>query len=282
MLGGAALIATLSASSGAQAQCTNSNFNFGAIVVTPKGSRNLVPTASPLVSITNTVNTAFLTNTTSFVSAPPGAQPDQQSGGVWARAIGGYVDSKSNSTSTVDFIFPPIFVGGSPFPATGTQTCHQSNHQDYEGSQVGGDIAKLNIGSSGANLHFGVTGGFFGAKAEDTTPAGGSYNTPGDLKSRFDVPFAGVYTAFTQGNFFADAQVRWDFYQNSSSSEIQEFRGVENEARGVSVTGGAGYRIPLASNWFIEPSVGASWSRVKVDPVTLLDCLRIWRDCARG
>jgi hypothetical protein len=135
---------------------------------------------------------------------------------------------------------------------------------------VGADIAKLNIGSSGANLHFGVTGGYFNAILNDTTPQGQS-NTAGDLQSHFQVPFVGLYTAFTQGNFFADAQVRWDFYHSTSSSPSQFYSGIGNEALGFSVTGGAGYRIALQSNWFVEPSVGGTWSRVKVDPVRLVD-----------
>ena len=39
-------------------------------------------------------------------------------------------------------------------------------------------------------------------------------STPGP-SARYQVPFAGVYTAFTKGGFFLDGQVRWDFYQNS-------------------------------------------------------------------
>ena len=88
--------------SGAWAQCTNVNFSFDATArAVNLISRNAIPTASPLIAITNTVNTAFLTNSTSFVSAPPGANPDQSSGGVWTRAIGGFVDSEANSTSVV-------------------------------------------------------------------------------------------------------------------------------------------------------------------------------------
>jgi len=137
--------------------------------------------------------------------------------------------------------------------------------------QVGADLGKLNIGSSGINVHFGITGGYLGAWASDTTPAGGSYpNQPGDLESRFEVPFIGLYSALTKDNFFADAQVRWDFYQSRSSSFIQDFSGVNNEARAFTVTGGLGYRFPLAANWFIEPSIGGSWSRVTSDPVTFV------------
>src|SRR5262245_3537774 len=83
----AVLFSLLSEQSVALAQCINSNFNFAGFFDTPFGIRNLQPTASPLVSITNTVNTAFLTNTTSFVSAPASSKPDQNSGGVWTRAI---------------------------------------------------------------------------------------------------------------------------------------------------------------------------------------------------
>jgi hypothetical protein len=145
-------------------------------------------------------------------------------------------------------------------------------HQDYSGFQVGADLAKLNLGASGGNLHFGITAGSVFAKAKDTTSAGGDYPAqPGDVRSHFDVPFVGLYTAYIQGNFFADAQVRWDFYESSSSSRIFDYSGVKNDARGLALTGSLGYRIPLVSDWFIEPSVGASWSRVKVDPVALID-----------
>src|SRR5262245_57535929 len=87
----AVLFSLLSEQSVALAQCRLSNFNFGGGIFGPTGGRNILPTASPLVSITNTVNTAFLTNTTSFVSAPPTSKPDQNSGGVWTRAIAGFV-----------------------------------------------------------------------------------------------------------------------------------------------------------------------------------------------
>src|SRR5262249_15192615 len=87
------------------------------------------------------------------------------------------------------------------------------------------------------------------------------------------IPFIGLYAALTQGNFFADAQVRWDFYQSHSSSFIQDFSNVKNEARAFTVTGNLGYRVPLPSNWFIEPSVGGSWSRVTSDSVTFVSSL---------
>jgi outer membrane autotransporter protein len=161
---------------------------------------------------------------------------------------------------------------GPPFSGepTGEQNCRQTSRQDYAGFQIGTDIGKLNIGNSGGNLHFGVTASFFDAWSRDTTPSS-DFEPMGDVRSHFQVPSLGLYTAFTQGNFFADAQVRWDFYQSTSSSVTSDFHGVQDDARGIAVTTSAGYKIPLMSNWFIEPSLGGSWSRLEVDPVRLVD-----------
>ena len=157
----------------------------------------------PVLSVLNTASTAFLTNTTAFVSAPAGTQPDQQGGGVWGRTIGGSVENKNTGVTTVD----TTALG---FATPGSVNCNTTTRQDYAGFQVGHDISILNHGGSGANWHAGVTAGYFESFAHDTT-AGGTF------KGDFQVPFAGVYTAFTQGNLFLDGQARWDFYQNSVS-----------------------------------------------------------------
>src|SRR5262245_46350888 len=114
--------------------------------------------------------------------------------------------------------------------------------------------------------------------SRDRSPSGGGRR---QRNCRFDTPFVGLYTTFTQRNFFADALLRWDFYHGSSSSPgikpsptsgpVWDFSDVKSEARGLSVTANAGYQIPLMSGWFIEPSVGAVWSRVEVDPITIRD-----------
>ena len=157
--------------------------------------------------------------------------------------------------------------------ASGTQTCNQSANHVYAGFQVGADLGKLNVGGSGGNWHFGATAGFLTASAKDTTPgiSDGTLNNtyaPGDLRAHFDVPFVGLYSVFTQGNFFADVQLRFDLYQGTSSSPGNNYSGALTDARGVSVTGAIGHRFPFMENWFIEPSVGGLWSRVQVDPLT--------------
>src|SRR6476661_7874881 len=76
VMGGLALVAGLLGTSSAYAQCTD-NFNF----VGNLGGGNIVPVStllplgagsslSALTSTINTVNTAFLTSTSAFVSAP--------------------------------------------------------------------------------------------------------------------------------------------------------------------------------------------------------------------
>jgi opacity protein-like surface antigen len=286
ILGSAALALGLFGSSGAWAQCTD-NFNFRANNVPSPGQFAPVSVLAPLgtgsslsafISTINSVNTAFLTNTSAFVSAPGGAQPDQQGGGVWGRVIAGTAETKTSSTGTIDVSALGLT------PDTGRQTCHTTTRQDYAGYQVGHDISVLNGGGTGANWHWGVTAGYFEAKTKDKTPAGAYTNpnfpadpftTPaGTFSAETQVPFVGIYTAFTKGSFFLDGQVRVDFYTNSLSDSANGLFGQQLDARGLSLTANAGYSIPLGSGWFIEPSAGVVWSRVEVDPLNVAGVLQ--------
>jgi opacity protein-like surface antigen len=292
ILGSAALILGTLGSSGAWAQCTD-NFNFFATIGgTPTPAQNLLPlgtgsSLSALTSTINTVNTAFLTSTSAFVSAPGGAKPDQQGGGVWGRAIAGTIDTKTDSTATLDV---SRVAGGLP-PATGQQNCHTTTSQDYWGYQVGHDISILNGGGTGANWHWGVTAGFLSAKTKDTTPGGtffqpafgGNLTTPpGTFSENADVPFVGLYTAYTKGNLALDGQVRWDFYQNSLTDPANGLVNQRLDARGFSVTGNAAYTFPLHNNWFVEPSIGGVWSRVQIDPLNVAGLVNGGGAFARG
>ena len=274
--GVAALAAGLFGSSQAWAQCTD-NFNYATVNAPAIGQVSPISvgfplgtgsTLSALTSTINTVNTAFLTQTTAFVSAPGNPQPDQQGAGVWARGIGGTVETSTTSTGI-------LTAPAGAVPATGTQTCHTTTRQDYAGYQVGHDISILNGGGTGANWHWGVTAGYMEARTKDITPAGsfinptfGAFNTPaGRLNEESQVPFAGIYTAFTKGGFFLDGQARWDFYQNTLRDPNNGLLGQELDARGFSLTGNTGYNMQLGSGWFLEPSGGVVFSRVQVDPL---------------
>jgi opacity protein-like surface antigen len=285
-VGTAALVLGLLGPSGAWAQCTD-NFNFFATINgQPTPVQNLLPlgTGSSLSSLTstiNTVNTAFLTSTSAFVSAPGGVKPDQQGGGVWARGIAGTIDTSTDSTATLS----------GTFVATGRQTCHTTTSQSYSGYQVGHDISVLNQGGSGANWHFGVTAGYLSAKTKDTTP-GGTYfqpafggnltTAPGTFSENSDIPFVGLYTAYTKGNLALDGQMRWDFYQNSLTDPANGLANQRLDARGFSVTGNAAYTFPLRNNWFIEPSIGGVWSRVQIDPLNVAGLVSGGSSFARG
>jgi outer membrane autotransporter protein len=68
---------------------------------------------------------------------------------------------------------------------------------------------------------------------------------------------------------FLDGQARWDFFQNNISDTANGIFNQDFNARGFSLTGNAGYRIDLPSNWFVEPSAGILWSKVDVDPLNV-------------
>ncbi len=234
LVSSAALMAGALASSDAQAQCTGGATKF-----------NNAGAISALVSTIGTVNTAFMTSGSAFVSAPLSA-PDQQSGGLWVRTTGGTVTTKADS----------LFVGTTLSPKPVMLSCHLKVEQNFKGFQAGHDIAVLNSGDWGANWHFGVLAGYIGANAKDLTPG----QLDGSLNANFNAPFVGLYTAFTRGKFFADAQARLDYYQG-------EFLGERLDARGYSITGNAGYHLDLGGKWSLEPSVGGVFSRTSADSV---------------
>jgi opacity protein-like surface antigen len=246
-----AMVATLSSGSGAWAQCVTTGLaGLGAdFVPLARGSA-----VNSIVSVVNTMNTAFLTQSTAFVSAPGNAPADTNGGGVWSRGIGGVIDLKNTGTlSNVNFF-------GVPFP--GDVTCQTQTRLEFGGFQAGADIARLNFGNSGANFHIGATAGFAEAKGRDVT-AGGTFS------GNFQVPFAGLYAAFTHGGLFIDGQLRFDFYQNRLTDPVSGLFGQEFDGRGVSVTGNIGYQWGLANGWFLEPSIGVIHSRVTLDPLNV-------------
>lgn len=282
---GGVLVAGVVSATSAWAQCTD-NFNFAAANVPSPGKIAPLSVLTPLgtgsslgvlTSTINTINTAFLTQTTAFVSAPGNPQPDQQGGGAWGRTIAGTVDTDIKGVGVADGSKLAV-----PVTVTGTENCHLKTRQDYWGVQVGHDISILNGGATGANWHWGVTAGYLEARTKDITPAGsyvnpffGTLSTPaGDLKETTEVPFVGLYTAFTKGGFFLDGQARWDFYQNNLKDRNNGLLGQELDARGTALTANVGYNQALGGGWFVEPSAGVVWSRVQVDPLNVSGLLQ--------
>ena len=270
LLAGFAVAMAMSVSSAAMANCTGTatfapgNTFFGGLTpaaILPFGAGSAV---NSLVSAINTANTAFLTQSTAFVSAPANPAPNQEGGGVWARAIGGEIKTKSTSTTT------NVALSGIALP--GSATCESETKLTFAGTQVGADISTLNY--NGWNLHFGSTMGYIGAKARDTSSAGPLDPGGGSLQDKLQVPFAGIYAAATKGSFFIDGQIRAEYYQNNLNDPIVS--GIFNQkldARGLSFAGNIGYNHALQNNWFIEPSAGVVVSKVKVDPLNVTGTL---------
>jgi outer membrane autotransporter protein len=251
----AALVMT--ASTSAMAQCVSTGGGgVAAAQFAPFASGGSL---NALISAVNTANTAFLTQTTAFIGAPPNPKPKQEGGGVWVRGIGGEIETKAAVGSTFTF-GNPVGTG-----AAGTVNCNASTKLEFAGTQVGTDMARLNW--NGWNVHVGSMAGYMSAKASDTTGASVGF-APGSLTVDMEVPFVGVYAAATYGGFFIDGQIRWDFFQNRLNDPAQSgLFSQQVDARGIAFTGNIGYNWQLGNNWFIEPSAGIVVSKVEVDPI---------------
>jgi outer membrane autotransporter protein len=267
LLGILAVAMAVSASSSAIAQCVGTGDAAALGGANPLGI-NVVGIAqgaavSSLISSINTLNTAFLTQSTAFVGAPGNPRPNQEGGGVWARGIGGEIDSKNTTVSTYSLAGAPL---------TGNITCNTETNLRFAGAQAGTDMATLNW--NGWNLHIGSMVGYVGAKARDTSSVGALNPLGGTFENQLDVPFAGVYAAATYGGFFVDGQIRFDYYQNRLNDPIVNGLFNQNlDARGISGTLNVGYNHQLGNGWFIEPSAGVVVSRVEVDPLNVAGTL---------
>jgi outer membrane autotransporter protein len=209
--------------------------------------------AAALIAGINTANTAMLTQSTAFVSAPPNPKPNSEGGGAWARGVGGDVNFKNNSTLAFN-------IGAGSVPANGVSGCNTTTHQDFGGVQFGQDTAVLNY--NGWNLHLGQTAGWIETNGDNSGGLAPSIST----STR--APFAGTYAVATNGGFFADALFRFNWYETSLTSAAVNLNDQRLDAHGVSFAASAGYHYDVPNgNWFWEPSVGIVWSSTKVDPL---------------
>ena len=242
------MTALMSTGAWAQANCT--------AAATPVGNLNFIGAGSSaatgaIAAAVGNVNTAFLTQQGSaFVSAPANPAPDQPGGGVWVRGVGGEVTVRSTSASA-GTLAPSA---GGAVIATTTTTCQNNQRQEFAGGQIGADIARLNW--NGWNVHLGTTAGYLSSNSRDGLAGFGT---------NIEVPFFGTYVVATYGRFFADLQVRQDYYNISLNNQTLGFFNQPVGAHGYSISSSAGYNFALQNNWFIEPSAGFIYSSTKVD-----------------
>ena len=242
----------------AEAQCTSVGFSTPPVVTKATIAAVAAVSASTgsLISSINSANTEFLTQSTAFVGSPPNPKPDQQGGGVWVRGVGGHQTSSTTATAA------NINFGG---PSPGSVTCNTRTSEDFAGTQIGTDFARLNL--NGWNLHAGSTIGYLGSKTQDATPPG--LNPPASFRDSFQVPFVGFYGAASYGGFLVDGQVRGHSYQNEVSDNNHGLSGQHFDARGISLSGNVAYNQSLGNDWVIQPSAGIIWSRTHVDPLNV-------------
>jgi outer membrane autotransporter protein len=273
---GLAITVSLFAVSGAQAQncgpgLPGSGFATGLnfIGLSSAAAAAAVTATSDIIA----ANTAFLTQSTAFVSAPGNPQPGQEGGGVWVRGVGGELTFKSNQSlnGTLSATLGSASLSGS---------CSTKFDAIYGGVQVGSDVAKLNI--DGWNFHLGTTAGAIWSSGSIVggSPTGGlpsflGFGAPVPVtQTSFDStsqsPFVGTYVVATKGNFFADALFRYDNYDLELNSPGSNLFGQKLDAHGISLSGSMGYNYKVPnSDWFVEPSAGLIWSRTKVDPMNV-------------
>jgi opacity protein-like surface antigen len=207
-------------------------------------------TLNAATSVIGTVNTAFLPGGSAFLATAPYNGPGQQGSGVWTRAVAGTADTQSDTNFNALLTVTPPPGQGPSFQAPLPTSCRASVQQDFAGFEVGHDIAY------NADWHFGVLAGYVGAKAD---AANGVAQT-----ATFEAPSAGLYGAFSRGNFSADVQARlYDIQFESLGQRL--------DAHGYSLTGNASYRFDLPGNWSLEPSVGGIFSRTSVNQLYVGD-----------
>jgi opacity protein-like surface antigen len=233
------------------------SFPFG-----PAISGGIAVTNSLISSIT-AANTAFLTQSTAFVSAPPDPAPDSQGGGIWVRGAGGDLNLKTSSTANVVatgttsplVTFSPINVSGN---------CTSTFHQDFSGVQLGQDFSRLNL--LGWNIHFGTTAGYL-----QTQGHSGNDPVAGTTSLSTQAPFIGTYVAATNGGFFIDGIIRYNDYETNISNPALGFFDQKLGAHGITIAGSTGYNWHVPNSaWFVEPSAGIVWSHVSVDPLNVV------------
>ncbi|MBO0734377.1 MAG: autotransporter outer membrane beta-barrel domain-containing protein [Methylocapsa sp.] len=187
-----------------------------------------------------------------FVVVNPSQTPNAVGGGVWVRGVGGDVLTDVPATGS-------LLVPNSPSSSIALD-CPSRVRQGFGGFQAGADLANLNLDGSGSTLSIGITAGYMDS----------SNNSAGAIThTHFSVPFAGVYAVYTHGNFFADTQIRGNWYIGSLADQVTGISGQAFHANGFSLSANTGYHFTMPENWFIEPSIGVNFSETLADPINI-------------
>jgi hypothetical protein len=203
-----------------------------------------VASATPtgIDAILTALNTGFFQNASAFVSEPPDPGKNQWNGGPWIRVAGGQNDIESVTSAQ---------------NSSGTATAPAKVRANFNGFQTGVDLGVANVEGTGWNTHLGVTAGQVNIRTSDLITTSTS--------SQAEVPYVGIYGALTGHNFFADFQVREDFYNLNLNIPLAQLQGTSLAGTALAANVSAGYRLALPSSWFIEPSAAFMYSDLRMD-----------------
>jgi hypothetical protein len=204
-----------------------SSINTSAVSATPAG----------IGAVVTALNTGFFQNASAFISEPPDPGRNQWNGGPWIRIAQGQNDIDSETSAQ---------------NPTGTGTEASKVRATFNGFQTGVDLGVANVEGLGWNTHLGVTAGEVNIRTNDLLTT--------TISSQTQVPFLGVYGAVTGHNFFADFEVREDFYLMGVSNPSALLSGANLYGAALAANGEVGYRLNLPSSWFIEPSAAFIYS----------------------
>ncbi|MBV9970193.1 MAG: autotransporter outer membrane beta-barrel domain-containing protein, partial [Xanthobacteraceae bacterium] len=222
--------------------------------------------ANAILGAVTAANTAFLTQSTAFVSAPGNPPKDSEGAGIWIRGVGGELELKNTTQVSGNIGAAAGAILGVPITTSagsGATSCLSTFHQTFAGFQLGQDIARLNIGD-GWNLHLGTTAGYLETSGDITQGniQGGAFN------SSTQAPFLGTYAVLTKGSFYVDGLLRYDYFQTNLNSPTANIFDEKIDAHGLTLAASTGYNYKLPnSQWFVEPSLGVVWSKETVNPI---------------
>ena len=214
-------------------------FNLTSMLNT--GAAGTVPAG--IYAILTSLNTGFFSgnlvqNGSAFVGEPTDPVPNQINGGPWVRFAGGQNDVRATILAQ-------------------DTTAPSKVRTNFNGFQVGVDLGVANVENTGWNTHLGLTGGLVAFTTNDLLLS--------DVGSSNHVPFMGIYGAVNGHGFFADFQVRKDFYDMQLNNTAANLAGANLNGNAVSANGSAGYQFELPQSWFIEPSGALVYSQLHVN-----------------
>jgi Autotransporter beta-domain len=188
----------------------------------------------------------FVQNGSAFIGEPTNPVPNQINGGPWIKFAGGQNDVSATTSAQ---------------NTTSISTAPSKVRTNFNGFQVGADLGVANVENTGWNTHLGFTGGLVSFATNDLLLS--------DVGSSNELPFMGVYGAVNGHGFFADFQVREDFYRMHLNNPAANLTGTSLFGKALSANGSAGYQFDLPQSWFIEPSGALVYSALHVDTLFL-------------